>query len=223
MIPGLGIGIGIDCNGIFRNGVRFDLPTMGAFSVAVGWANDDLYDIAMKFADTFDDLKVNFNAGYSLHKNGGLTATTFDDTDLWQFQGGVMHIPTGLFGVATYQNEQTDDVLAKAAGSDDTDSYYYKAGIRTGNWTNIGDSALYVEYGIYKDEYGLTGLDDGVAGLTGSEFTRVGFVVEQYFGARFLIYGKYEEFSLDTSGPDSAIYDSAKDLELMTLGMTLFF
>lgn len=33
-IPGLGIGI--DCNGVYRNGIRYDLPAMGPVSIAVG-------------------------------------------------------------------------------------------------------------------------------------------------------------------------------------------
>jgi hypothetical protein len=46
-LTGIG-GIGIDCNGIYRNGVRYDFPAWGNISVAVGYANDDIYDIAAK-------------------------------------------------------------------------------------------------------------------------------------------------------------------------------
>lgn len=223
-VPGLTIGI--DCNGIYRNGVRYDVPAFGPVSVAVGWANDDIYDIAAKYAGEMGDFKAQLNVGYSYTSNGGastggsvnvLSGTGGDDTDLFQVQGGIMHTPTGLFLVATYAQEETDQVDAVAAGSDDTDAWYFKGGIRTSNWTSIGDSAVYVDYASYNDQYGTT------PGLTGSEFERWGIAVEQYIGPRLGIYGKYEEYSLDTSGPMSHEYDSADDLELFTLGLVYFF
>lgn len=220
-VPGLTIGI--DCNGVYRNGVRYDLPSFGPVSVAVGWANDDVYDVALKYAGEFGSFKSMLNAGYSHTANGGATNTNIlfgndgDDTDLFQVQGSIMHVPTGLFVVGTYANEETDNVLNKAAGSDDTKAYYFKGGIRTGSWNSFGDSVLYVDYAMYEDQYGTT------PGLTGSEFERWGLAAEQYFGARLGIYAKYEEYSLDTSGPNSALYDDAKDLELFTLGVVYFF
>jgi len=40
------LGIGIDCNGAVRSGVRYDLPAFGPVSIAIGYANDDVYDIS---------------------------------------------------------------------------------------------------------------------------------------------------------------------------------
>lgn len=209
-----GLGIGIDCNGIYRNGVRYDLPAFGPVSIAVGWANDDIYDVALKYAGEFGDFKVNANAGYSEDKNAMAAGGMIGSQELMQFQAGIMHVPTGLFGVATYTNEQLDAADVKAAGSDDTDAYYFKFGIRKA-FSNIGDSAFYVDYGSYNDQYGV------IAGVTGSELERFSLVAEQYFGPRLVIYGKYEELSLDVSGTNA--YDDVEDLEAFTLGVTYFF
>ncbi len=49
--PGLrgALGIGIDCIGTVLNGVRYDLPAFGPVTIAIGYANDDIYDVAAKW------------------------------------------------------------------------------------------------------------------------------------------------------------------------------
>ncbi|MAI38738.1 porin [Alteromonas sp.] len=212
-----GLGIGIDCNGIYRNGVRYDLPQFGDFSVAVGYANDEIYDIAVKYSAEHDGIKTNVNAGYSVNKDGGANVGGNSSSTL-QMQAGLMHIKSGFFGVATYQMEEAEDAIA--GSGDDTDAYYFKAGIRK-QFNRFGDSAFYAEYASYNDQYGMAHLD----GVTGSQLTQWGVAAEQYFSSRFLIYGKYENLSLDIEGSSNAqaLYNSAEDLTLFMLGGTLFF
>ena len=103
---------------------------------------------------------------------------------------------------------------------DDTDAYYFKAGIRK-QYNAFGDSAFYAEYASYNDQYGMAHLD----GVVGSELNQWGIAAEQYFGSRFLIYAKYENLSLSVSGSEAAqsLYDNAEDLTLIQLGGTIFF
>lgn len=209
-----GLGIGIDCNGVYRSGVRYDLPAMGPVSVAVGWANDDIYDIALKYAGEFGGLKANLNVGYSYNANGGVAGLTLDGSETFQVQLGLMDPETGVFGTVSYQAEEAETSSANAG--DDTDAYYIKAGIKTA-MNSMGDTALYVEYASYNDQFGNGQAD----GITGSKLERVGIVAEQYFGSRLLVYGKYEQYSLDVSGTN--IYDDAEDLDLATVGVTFFF
>lgn len=212
-----GLGIGIDCNGIYRNGVRYDLPKMGNFSVAVGWANDEIYDIALKYAGELGDLTTNFNIGYSVSKDGATNVGATDGSSLLQMQGGVMHKGTGLFGVLTYSTEEADGSTTEGSG-DDGDAYYVKGGIKK-QFNRFGDSAFYAEYASYNDQYGVA------EGVSGSALERVGLVAEQYFGARLLVYGKWEQYSLDVDGTAlaEAAYDGAEDLSLMTFGVTFHF
>ena len=212
-----GLGIGLDCNGIYRNGVRYDLPKMGNFSMAVGYANDEIYDIAVKYSAEHGGFKTNLHGGYSVNKDGG-TNVGGDGSSTLQFQTGVMHLESGIFGVATYQMEETDDAII--GSGDDTDAYYFKAGIRK-QYNAFGDSAFYAEYASYNDQYGMAHLD----GVVGSELNQWGIAAEQYFGSRFLIYAKYENLSLSVSGSEAAqsLYDNAEDLTLIQLGGTIFF
>lgn len=212
-----GLGIGIDCNGIYRNGVRYDLPAFGPVSIAIGYANDDIYDIALKYAGEIGSLKANLNVGYSYNSDGGTNVGADSGTDTFQVQGGLMDTGTGLFGVISYQIEEASGSTIAGSG-DETDAYYLKGGIKT-PWSDIGDTALYVEYGIYNDQYGAA------EGVSGSELERVGFVAEQYFGTRLIIYGKWEQYSVDVEGTAAAeaLYSGAEDLSLATLGVTYHF
>ena len=130
-VPGLGIGI--DCNGIYRNGVRYDFPAFGPVSIAVGYANDDIYDVAMKYAGEWGRVKANFNVGYSYNANGGSNVIraggNVEGADTLQFQLGLMDPDSGVFGTFAYQMEEADGDVAVNAG-DDTDAWHLKAGIK---------------------------------------------------------------------------------------------
>jgi hypothetical protein len=214
-----GLGIGIDCNGIYRNGFRYDLPEFGPVSVAVGYANTDIYDIAAKYNDTLGERwKTIFNLGYAINNGDGGINVGAGGSKIFQVQGGLMDLNTGLFGTVSYQKEDSDG--ATAGTGDNTDAYYFKLGIKK-NWFGFGDSSFYGEFGNYNDQYGAGNVD----GITGSQVQRYGFALQQDFGSDLIIYGKYENLSLDVDGSAAAqaLYSGAKDLKTFTLGFTYFF
>jgi len=213
-------GIGIDCNGVYRNGVRYDLPAFGPVSVAVGYANDDVYDVAVKLDTTVVGLTAKVHAGYAYNANGGATSVgATGGSDNFQVQGGLMDPTTGIFGSIAYQRETAD---GQAMGAQDTtNAYWTKIGIKK-NWLGFGDTSIAFDFGQYEDQLGQGYLD----GLTGSTLQRLGFGVDQYFGSNLIIYGKWEQLSLDNidgSAAAHAIYDGAEDLNTFTLGLTYFF
>ena len=223
-----GLGIGIDCNGIYRNGVRYDLPAFGPVSVAVGYANDDIYDIAAKYNDKIGGMDVKLHVGYAYNADGGANVAEAGipggadtDTDMFTAQFGIMDPESGLFGAFTWQREEANgDVDSR--NEDETDAYYTKLGIRKA-FNKLGDTAFYVEYGQYNDQYGGLG---ATAMVTGSEVTRTGAALEQYFGSKVVIYGKYEQLDLDVDSDDLAVdaaYSDIDKLNLFSLGVTYFF
>ena len=219
-VPGLGIGL--DCNGVYRNGFRYDLPTFGPVSVAAGYANTDIYDIAAKYNDTLGGrYNTMLNLGWARNAKGGTNASVTGvgtSSDVFQVQGGLMDSNTGLFGTVAYQKEKADDTTPGAG--DDTDAIYLKFGIKK-NWFGFGDSAVYFEYGSYNDQFGIGNVD----GVTGSEVRRLGGSVEQNFGSALQIYGKFENLNLDVEGNANAqaLYGGAEDLNSFTLGFVYFF
>ena len=211
-------GIGIDCNGIYRNGVRYDLPTfLPGVSIAVGYANDEVYDVAGKWDGQLGRLKALVHLGYAQNNNVN-SSWEGNSAENFQVQGGLMDPVTGLFGSIAYQNEQADSAVA--GSGDDTDAWWLKVGIKKA-FNSLGDTSLAFDYGNYNDQFGNL----GVIGVTGSEVERWGVAIDQYFGSKLIIYGKYENLGLNIDGSAAAhaALDGAKDLETFTLGLTYFF
>ncbi len=211
------LGIGIDCNGIYRNGVRYDLPTfIEPLSIAVGYANDDVYDIAAKFKTELGRMQALLHLGYA--ENHGVNGQFYDEATNFQLQAGLMDPVTGIFGTIAYQNETADVDGGSIPGElDNSDAFWIKVGVKRA-FTSIGDTALTFQYGLYMDQFGL---DQAIEGVTGSEVQRIGFSVDQYFGSRLIVYAAYENLDLDVDG--TTAYDDADALDLFTLGMTFFF
>ena len=213
---GSGIGgIGIDCNGIYRMGVRYDLPAFGPVTVAVGAGNNDVYDIAAKYKGSMGGINTQIALGYA--KIGGTNDANWGNTgtDNFQVQAGAMDPNSGIFGSIAYQNE---DIDGQAAGFEDsTDAWWLKVGIKKG-FNSLGDTSFSFNYGQYNDQFNVD-----AAGITGSEVERMGVEVNQYFGSRLIIYGVWEQLSLDVDGTNAAAYNSADDLNTFRTGLTFFF
>ncbi len=209
---GSGIGgIGIDCNGIYRKGVRYDLPAFGPVTIAIGAANNDVYDIAAKYKGDLGSMKAQIALGYAILQHAN--AFGGSETENFQLQAGLMHPDTGLFGSIAYQHEEMDTVMA---GLDDsTDAWWLKVGIKK-QWFSLGNTSLSFNYGQYNDQY-----TDPL--LTGSEVERIGLELNQYFGSSLIIYGVWEQLDLDVDGANAAAYSSADELDTFRLGATYFF
>lgn len=218
-----GLGIGFDCNGVYRTGIRYDLPAFGGVKVAVGYANDDIYDISVNYSGSVAGLNAVLGMGYAINQGGG--NAHISEAEVFQVQGGLMDPNTGIFGSVAYMNDQGDLNPANVgtAASDEVDSYFIKVGIKRA-FNSLGDTAFAFKYGSYNDAFGA--VDTGV---TGSEVERIGLEVVQYFGAGFQIYGTWEQLDLevDCSGAGAATcvtnYGGAEELDMFALGATYFF
>lgn len=213
---GSGIGgIGIDCNGIYRKGLRYDLPAFGPVTVAVGYANDDTYDVAAKYKGEFSGIKTQLALGYAKVNPlaGGAGPFGNDTTDNFQMQLGLMDPASGIFGSIAYQLEDHDTVTAGL--EDQSDAFWTKVGIKKG-FNSLGDTSISMNYGLYMDQY----VD---ATLTGSEVERIGVEVNQYFGSSFILYGVWEMLDLEVDGDTLGTYNGAEELNTFRLGATYFF
>jgi hypothetical protein len=129
-----GGGIGADCNGYPQNGVRYDSPTWAGFSVSGGWAEDDVWDIAVKYAADWNSVKFSAAAGFTNSTDEGCSSantannpTSFPahcnnaaflggggapfqdfrhDVDLFQVGASILHVPSGLWAYGLYQHEE---------------------------------------------------------------------------------------------------------------------
>jgi len=226
------LGIGIDCNGTYQEGIRYDLPAFGPVTIAIGYADDDVYDIAAKWKGSLGRIKANVALGYAI--NQGVEGVTFqlDAADLWeeaenfQIQAGLMDPESGLFGSIAYQHEEADLTSSgKSIGlQDDTDAFWLKVGIKR-DFNSYGPTTLAFQYGQYNDQYGTVEASNGIRD---SELERIGVEVNQYFGSRLILYGVWENLSVDVeclsaSDSDCRAINGADDLDTFTAGFTYFF
>jgi Gram-negative porin len=126
-----GGGIGADCNGYPDNAFRYDTPTWGGFSASTSYGEDDMWDVALKYAADWNSVKFSAAAGFTqltdegcftagspsiqagcgLALQGGGGAPFQDyrrDAQIFQIGASIMHVPTGLFVYGLWQREEND-------------------------------------------------------------------------------------------------------------------
>ncbi len=112
-----------DCNGLTQNVVRYDSPTFGGFSVSASWGEDDMWDVAARYAGEFNGFKLAAAAAYNevsdtMTINVGCRAITTSATlDADYFQAGVYleHVPTGIFGLVNYGKYDQTSAMSRRA------------------------------------------------------------------------------------------------------------
>src|SRR5262245_36697384 len=123
-----GGGVGADCAGYPYNGFRHDSPTWAGFSMSGGFYEDDVWDIAVKYAADWNSIKVSAAAGFTQLTDegcgfGGTTACTNSvvlggggapfqgfrkDGSVAQVGASILHVPSGLFAYGLFQHENND-------------------------------------------------------------------------------------------------------------------
>ncbi len=219
-------GIGIDCNGIFRNGIRYDLPTITeGMNVAVGYANDDIFDVALKYNHDFGGVTGIFHVGYAVN-NGG--TAFYESANNFQAQVGLMHKDSGLFGSFAFQAEEANDLTptAEAIGyGDDTTAWWLKTGIKREIFS-VGDTAITGWYGQYNDQFGDINATLVTGMITDSQMDRFGLSIDQYFGSKLIMYLTWEILDIEVDGTTGLVesaFNNAEELNSVVFGMTFFF
>ena len=256
-----GGGIGADCNGYPQNGFRFDSPTFfTGFSASGGIYEDDVWDVALKYASVWGSFKVAAAGGYTnvtdegcpscgagtppgalaLLGGGGIPFQAYrKDVDVYQVGASVMHVPSGLFIYGQWSGEENNgtELGVKQLGvpaiagftstaQNDNDVWFVKGGIKR-NWSPLGATTLFGEWGEYNDQYsglcntpgigfgcgatvqvgalgGKTPPGPGqvvVGNITGSEVTRYGVgVVQEIDAAAMHLFARWQHLELDIEG-----------------------
>jgi hypothetical protein len=210
-----------------RNHVLYETPTLAGFTLQAAVAEDNFWDVALRYAGEFGGFRIAGGIGYledskfnqtnQLFAQNGFLCTSNCDvvSKEWMGSASVLHIPTGLFvtgagGSRELSGSQFGSVGSSYAGPDAT-FWWLSAGISQ-NFFGIGKTVLFGEYGEHKG-----GLAQGsfisastqfnnctVATATSgcdSKVTSWGFGVNQYVDAAAMeIFATYKNFSLDTDG-----------------------
>jgi predicted porin len=219
-----------DCNGLTQNVVRYDSPTFGGFSVSASWGEDDMWDVAARYAGEFNGFKIAAAAAYNevsaCNDYNGLCApglfrggyNNLGPLDADYFQAGlyVEHVPTGIFGLVNYG--KYDDNTAQNFGfvaAPEQDTWYFKAGLRE-RWHPLGHTVLYGEYETVDDAYGVQGGDFRLWGLG---------VVQEIDAAAMSVWVSYRNIEADDhdAAAQAAFGSSEAEFQYIKAGALINF
>jgi hypothetical protein len=192
-----------DCNGLTQNVVRYDSPTFAGFSVSASWGEDDMWDVAARYAGEFGGFKVAAAAAYNevndaLYNGGILGGTGGGAVEANYFQAGlyIQHVPTGLFVLGNYGILDND---LSAGTEDKTETYYVKGGLRE-RWTPLGHTVLYGEYLRNNDGAAASGACSGGTFCASSELDVYGLgVVQEIDAAAMSLWVSWRHMEFDDS------------------------
>jgi predicted porin len=149
--------------------IKYDSPTWNGFQFSASWGEDDVWAVALRFANEWNGLRVAAAVGYinDLDENGGqlgvvnqvsatglYTPNGFRDIRRWQASASLWHVPSGIFVSGSYTNTEYKGTLdrdiagvALVPGLTRPDHQYWwiGAGLKK-NWFGIGTTAIYGEY-----------------------------------------------------------------------------
>jgi hypothetical protein len=172
-----GAGIGADCNGYPENAVKYESATFAGFSMASSYAEDDMWDIAVKYEADWGTFKVKAAYGFSNLTDEGCAAPGVcsnipffggggapfqgykKDVDINQVGISVMHVPSGLFAYGYYEQEDNNGTrfVGPASDANSPKTWFAKAGIRHA-WNSLGPTVIWADGGQYFDQFtGLCG------------------------------------------------------------------
>ena len=223
-----------DCNGLTQNVVRYDSPTFGGFSVSASWGEDDMWDVAGRYAGEWAGFKLAAAVAYNeVTDNRYNNLVDVPDMDYLQAGAFLMHVPTGLFGLVNYGDLDVD------GESGDRETWYGKIGLRS-RWSALGHTVFYGEY--LNGQGGALGADldnDNDGTLNADEIPVVdnntivmnnselevwgGGIVQEIDAAAMSVWVKYRHMSVDGIVDSNGAAVNAEDFQYVGVGGLINF
>ncbi len=184
--------------------IRYDTPTYAGFTASVSYGEDDLFDVALRYAGEFGGvMKVAGGIGYRVQDDEDFAPHSSDT-----LVGSVsaLHVPTGLNITFAAGQREYDSTREDA-------SYWYVKGGLLRRFNRLGMTAVYGEYGDYEGQFG------GGAPLN-SESSVWGVGVVQYIDAAAMeVFASYRQYDFD----NAVAVGESDDLSAVMLGARIKF
>jgi hypothetical protein len=209
-----------------RNHVLYETPTLAGFTLQAAVAEDNYWDVALRYAGEFGGFRIAGGIGYQedtkfnggnqlLDQNGALCLSNCNvKTEEVKGSLSILHVPTGLFVTGSAGNRELSGTLNGAgtavAYTGPDVRYWHIAGGVSQNFFGIGRTVLFGEYGEHK---GGLAQANYVGTSTGhcfnstsvqscdSTVTNWGLGVVQHIDAASMeVFATYKNYSLDTNG-----------------------
>jgi hypothetical protein len=198
--------------------ISYSTPVFGGFSASAAWGENDVWDVALRYAGEFSGFRLAAGIGY-INNSSGLGDVTEDPVSgnpalstqcaadpgckPSQVKGSasILHVATGLYLTGAYVKQDND-----SPGRDDTTMWYLNGGIAK-NWTGLGNTVLYGEYARVTnalDNFGTS----GATFIANTDSTLWGLgVVQNIDAAAMELFLSYKNFSADVPGQDIKDFD----------------
>jgi predicted porin len=165
-----------------RDAVMYATPSFAGFTAGVAFGEDDFWDAGLRYAGERAGFHVAAGIGYRQYRDRepdvvvpGPPTTKLDDTDRRHLMASasVMHVRSGLFATGAYTRYQfrgsnageTVGEVTGGASRPDVVLWWASGGIQK-NWTGLGSTTFYGEYGRIRD-----GITDTLAGTSLTDLT----------------------------------------------------
>jgi predicted porin len=127
-----------------RNTVRYDTPTMAGFILSAAWGEDDIWDVALRYAGEVGGFKIAAGVAYS--ENTDSSNGTVADAAIETVNGGlsIKHVATGLFATASAGHRE------RATWANDEEFWFVNAGIEQ-KWSTLGKTSIFGMGGEFDD------------------------------------------------------------------------
>jgi predicted porin len=211
-----------------QNIIRYDSPTLAGFTLSAAWGEDDVWDVALRYAGEFNGIKMAAALGYyedrdessaAIVRNGA--SQNFDDI---RAAASVLHEPTGLFVNGAYIHREFDNVALGDV------TYWYLASGISRKFFPIGKTAIWGEYAeidgpldgnIVTAGNNFAGLAVG-ATIIDSQQSHWGIGVQQYIDAAAMqVYLGYRNIEADVS--TAAASTNFNDIDIVYTGARIQF
>jgi predicted porin len=188
-----------------RNVVRYDSPTLAGFRVSAAWGEDDIWDVALRYAGVLGDFRVAGAVGYEENvdsSNWGAPATGYKAQTV-NGSMSVLHVPTGLFVTGAAGQRETDFDRANDTNTK-REFWYIKAGIYQ-KFFSIGKTSLFGAYGSWdSDEDAARDLMQARTGIrqnAEADMWQIG-IVQHVDAAAMELYASYWNFETNVPQTD---------------------
>jgi hypothetical protein len=189
------------------NVIAYTSPTFGGFNVQGAWGENDIWDVALRYAGEFSGFRLAAGIGYINNSAGTNEVVDFlpnhgDQHNQVKGSASILHVASGLFLTGAYVDQEN-------VGKDNTTLLYLQGGVAK-NWTGLGNTVLYGEYARVDTP------DTDVDG----EATVWGLGVVQHIDAAAMeLYLSYRNYSSN----DNAHVTSTDDMNIVVGGARIRF
>jgi hypothetical protein len=235
------------------NVVKYETPALMGFIGSASWGEDDMWDVALRYAGEFNGIKIGAGIAYTEWTDASGAASTRGcaflngadaSCDEIGLSASIMHVPTGLYLTGAYGQQNDDNLKKLNAFARDTREFYYIQGGIEQKFFPVGKTTLFGEYydgdfGTLTNAGGLRTVAAGAtstnAGFNGSAAalvtgeTRVwGLGFTQAIDAAAMdLYVHYRHFEMDLQGFSAAGVSVGKaqlnDIDVVMMGAQIKF